>query len=132
MRSDYTLSEGQIVYVVLPPNNQKPYRYITGKIRRISMKHYYKKYLKTLKVTKVNKPNLKEKIKFIVDSLDGSQNYYLCELNRIYTLDQLHYLKDDISKFNELSQYKKKLEEDYYKYIEENFKGWDCDFKPKF
>lgn len=132
MRDSYTLSEGQIVYVLLPPNNGKPYRYITGKIRKISMKHYYGKYLKTIKVTKANKFNLKEKIKFVVDGIDGSQSYYLCEINRIYTLDQLAYIKEDIRIFNELSTYRRKLEQEYYKYIEENYKGWDCDFKPKF
>lgn len=132
MVDSYTLEVGKEIYLLLQPTVDKPYRYVKGKIRRIRVKHTYDGRLDIIEVTKENKKTLQDSIKFIIDDVDNPKKYYLAQFNRIYPIENLDMLKKDIEIFTKLSKYKKKLEQDYYNYIEQNFKDWDCDFIPKF
>ncbi len=129
---EYTLNVNDEVYVLLPPTKVEPYRYVKGFIRNFISKRGAYKLPDSLTINLDNIDDIKRRYKVHVTNLEDSRKYYLCDVHKIYTLDEFNMLKTDIENLTKLKTYKDQLEYMYNTYIYDELEGWNPKYLPKF
>ena len=114
---------GDIVYVVLPPNNHKKvYRYVKCQICRI----YYRRTAQRTSIkfdsdADSNK-KLYDSITVTLSDINNSHNYYYNKhLDKIYYEDEVEILNKDVDILNKILEYKQKQKEELENYVNTEF-----------
>lgn len=141
MTSDYKITVGEEIYLLMPPNNAKPYRYYMCYIDNI--KNYitnetfksitYKNLQDVHKDISVTLRYITKPITYYTTDKEElyKKNFTECTFirsrncNRLYTLDEKEILEYDIKELNHIVDFKKKQKEVLKSYVNGKLAGWN-------
>ena len=116
------LNIGSIVYLLLPPNNQKKqYRYVKCTVNSLYLNNFEEVYSIEYFTTAIPM-----EYKVTLRKFDEKKSYFCGKhLDKIYYEDELSQLNEDIDNLNKILEFKQKQKDELKQYIDTEFTNWN-------